>query len=212
MTEEYRGTPTRFVLQRYRPGIEVAGKDGQRLAELEDKAANDKISEDELAEMHRIIKDHTDGAFLEGPEFTTLGVTDPHTFYENVRFMMEETEATYQSGYFLEALSLRMLALDLMLRIYVVHKTGKPIEPYSTVDKLSFGQLVKRAKTHGLPRDLADDLWAFNKKRVDGIHHFLLGRTSYQAIGDAYREADGLFERILDAADLPPLEHPPSAR
>ena len=177
------------------------------MAELEAKAET-KISEEELAEMQRIVEEHTEGEFLEGPEFAALGVTDPHTFYENFRLMMDDTEATYREQYFLEAVSLRLLALDLVLRIYLVHKTGKPIEPLSNDDKLSFGQLVKKAKKHGLPHDLANDLWAFNKARVDGIHHFLLGRTTYQAIGDAYREADGLFERILEAADLPPKKLP----
>src|SRR5215216_1597496 len=119
MPEQRRGTPTKFVLQRYRESDEIGGEDGERLKELQDKAAVPTgVTEEELAEMRRIIETHTDWQFLEGPEFTTLGVTDPHTFMENFEFMMEEMEGTYQNGFFLEAISLRLLALDLMLRTF----------------------------------------------------------------------------------------------
>jgi hypothetical protein len=42
-------------------------------------------------------------------------------------------------------------------------------------------------------------LLSFNEKRVAGIHHYFLGRASYQEIGDAYRDADRLYEGIVEA-------------
>jgi hypothetical protein len=41
---------------------------------------------------------------------------------------------------------------------------------------------------------------------VSGIHHYLLGRGSYQEIGDAYRDADLLDEEIMEALVSPDLE------
>lgn len=205
MSERFRGTPTKFVLQRYRKNEEIGGEDGERLKALQDASASGGISQEELDEMHRIVRTHTDWEF-EGPEFTMLGVTDPFTFMDNFEQMMGEMEDAYRNAYFLEAISLRLLALDLMLRTFVVHKTGRPIEPYSSEDKMSFGKLVKTAKKNGLPQEIVEDLWAFNERRNAGVHHFLLGRASYQDIGDAYRSADLLFERIIDATGLPRLE------
>ena len=161
---------------------------------------------EEMAEIRRIYEKHGAGGFLEGPEFTRLGVTDPERFYENLGFILGYAEHAYESPFALEAVSLRVLLLDFMLRCYVVQKTGESIEPYSDEDKKTFGQSIGRAKRHGLPADIVEDLWKFNKKRNARVHHFVLGRTTYQEIADSYREADGLFERIADAMSLPPIE------
>lgn len=63
--------------------------------------------------------------------------------------------------------------------------------------------LLGNAKDQGFPSPLATELGAFNDKRSEGIHRYLLGQGTYQGIGDAYRNADGLFERIMDVLDLP---------
>jgi hypothetical protein len=113
---------------------------------------------------------------------------------------------SYDSGFAFEAISCRVLILDFMLRAFIVHRSGKPISPYSKQDRTPFGKLIEKAKKHGLPPDLATDLYAFNEKRNDGIHHFLMGQATYQEIGDAFANSEGLFERIGEAINLPAME------
>jgi hypothetical protein len=56
----------------------------------------------------------------------------------------------------------------------------------------------------GFPQKLAAEPEAFNEKRISTIHHYLLGQADNEEIGGAYRDADGPFERISTAMDLPP--------
>jgi hypothetical protein len=206
MSAQGDGKTGRLVFQRYITSDEIAGEPGRRLKALETAANNRGLNQDELEELRHIVEAHSEGQFLEGPEFTKLGVTNPEQFLANFRDLEQEAEYAYQHAFFLEAVSLRLLALDFMLRAYVVHRTGEAIEPYSQQDRKSFGFLIGQAERNDLPEDLVNDLRAFNRARNAGIHHFLLGRTSYQRIGDAYREADFLFERIIGAMALPPMK------
>lgn len=207
MSAQGSGETGRFVFQRFRVGEEgVGGEAGKRLAAIEAAAQNRGLTQEELAEMRHIIEAHSEGEFFEGPEFTKLGVTDPRRFLENFRDIAGEAEYAYQHAFFLEAISLRLLALDFMLRAYVVHKSNESIEPYSQQDRMSFGRLVQEAEKSGLPTKLVNALYAFNRKRNSGVHHYLLGRASYQEIGDAYRDTDGLFEQIIGSMDLSPME------
>lgn len=183
---------------RYRRG-EIGGEAGRRIDELEEKAETQGLSAEEMEEQMRLMREHANAEMFELPDLTSLGVTDPQLFFEHVRYVEYDAEAAYQNGYFLEAVSLRMLLLDFYLRAYVVGKTEEAVEPHSPQDRMTFGPLVKKARKLGLPDDLTERLLAFNDRRVSGIHHYLLGRGSYQEIGDAYRGADYLDEEILQA-------------
>jgi hypothetical protein len=205
MPEQGKSRTGRMIFQRFGVGEEIGGEDGKRLTELEEEMSGRPLSDEEMEEMRRIAEAHGKRAFLEGPEFTKLGVTDPEQFLENFGDISNEAEEAYQDVCFLEAISLRLLTLDFMLRAYIVNTTGNPIKPYSGQDRWPFGRLITEAEKHGLPQDLVADLRAFNHRRNAGIHHYVLGRTSYQEIGDAYRDADWLVERIIMTMDLPPM-------
>jgi hypothetical protein len=56
----------------------------------------------------------------------------------------------------------------------------------------------------GLPAKTRGRARGFNEKRISTIHHYLLGQADNEEIGGAYRDADGPFERISTAMDLPP--------
>jgi hypothetical protein len=198
-------TAGKLIFERYRVGDEVGGEAGERLKELEAAADVRPLSREEMAEVRSIVEEHTEGAFFEGPDFNLLGVTDPEAFLENFFDIGGKAEEAYRDECFFEAISLRLLALDFVLRAYVVYKSGDPIEPYSDQETMKFGRVIWEAEEQGLPEKLVADLQVFNKKRNAAIHHYLLGRTSYQEIGDAYRDADGLFKRIITAMDLPPM-------
>lgn len=200
-----RGGSVRVQVMRYRLG-EIGGEAGKRIDELDAKSETRGLSADEMAEYNGLMRQHTGAEVFEFPDLTSLGVTDPVSVLERMRFIEVEAEKAYQSMYFLEAVSLRMLVLDFYLRAYIVSRTEEPIEPYSKQDKMTFRPLVEKARKHGLPDDLAGRLVAFNERRVSGIHHYLLGRGSYQEIGDAYRDADLLDEEILEAMVRPNTE------
>lgn len=183
----------------YRPGP-VEGEAGERLAELDQKSLKQGLNAEELAEHNQLVAAHaTNGQSFDLPDFRELGVTDPQRFLVNARHVMHYAETAYRNGFFIEAVSLRMLLLDFSLRAFIVDRTDEPIEPYSGQDKMPFAPLVKKARKHGLPQALTDRLLSFNEKRVAGVHHFVLGRASYQEIGDAYQDADRLYESILEA-------------
>lgn len=179
----------------YRPGT-VGGEAGKRLAELDQKQS---LNAEELEEHNRLVAEYAQGQSFDLPDFRDLGVTDPQRFLDNARHVMQHAETAYEEGFFLEAVSLRMLLLDFFLRAFIVDRTDKIIEPYSRQDRIPFGRIVEKARQHGLPQELTDRLLSFNEKRVAGIHHFFLGRASYQEIGRAYRDADRLYEGIVEA-------------
>lgn len=157
---------------------------GKRIEELDQKWQSQGLGVEKTREFMRLMKEHAEARVFEFPDLASLG---------------DEAEEACRNRYFLEAISLRMLLLDFFLRAYIVSRTGAPIEPYSKQDKMTFCPLVKRAHKHGLADDLAGRLLAFNNKRVSGVHHFLLGRGSYQEIRDAYRAADWLDGGIMEA-------------
>ncbi len=188
-----------MIVTFYRPEP-VEGEAGERLEELTQKSLNLGLSADELAEYNALVDAHvTNGQSFDLPDFRDLGVTDPEQFLTNARHAMHYAETAYRNHFFIEAVSLRMLVLDFILRAFIVDRTGERIEPTVGVDKMTFGQIVRQARKHGLPQGLTDRLLSFNEKRVAGIHHFFLGRASYQEIGDAYRDADRLYEGIVEA-------------
>lgn len=192
-------------VMRYREG-EIGCEVGRRLAELDAKSETQGLSAEEMQEHNRLMREHTGAEMFDFPDVTSLGVADPQQFLAHVRFVEHNAEVAYRDLYFLEAVSLRMLLLDFFLRAYIVSRTEETIEPYSSQDRMTFGPLVKKARKLGLPDDLAERLLAFNDRRVSGIHHYLLGRGSYQEIGDAYRDADRLDDEIMEAMVTPEAE------
>ena len=184
---------------RYKPG-EIDGEAGKRIEVLDRKWQSEGLGVEETREFMGLMKEHAGARVFEFPDLASLGVTDHEQFFEHVHALEDEAETAYRNRYFLEAISLRMLLLDFFLRAYVVSRTSKPIEPYSKQDMRTFKPLVDAARGLGLPARLAKRLLAFNEKRNGGIHRYLLGRgDSYEEIGDAYREANGLDFEIMEA-------------
>jgi hypothetical protein len=192
----------KMVFERMVSPEDVGGEAGERLKYLREANSERGLSDEELAEKNRIITAHTGAAgVVEAPDLDMLGVADFEAFRERFSAIHEQAEAAYQDGWFLEAISLRMLTLDFLLRMYIVHKTKQPVR-----GKPTFGQLIKKAKGQNFRQSLATDLEAYNDRRNEGIHNYLLGQGSYQDLGNAYRDADGLFERVFEAMGLPPFK------
>ncbi len=192
---------TRLIFQRDVPSEHVHGEAGERLQYL--RAENEKrgLSEEEMEEITRILTDHLGmPGVVEVPDLEMLGVTDFENFVSRFGSIHGDAEAAYDALFFLEAISLRMLTLDFLLRAYIVHRTKQPI-----TSKVTFGQLIGKAKGQGFRQSVAAELESFNTRRNEVIHNYLLGQGSYQDLGDAYRDADHLFELVLETIDLPPF-------
>lgn len=76
-------------------------------------------------------------------------------------------------GFYIEAISLRILILDFWLRVYIRNADQEVV-----VVRREFGNLLKMAKKLGLPSDIWKQVDDFNKDRVKAIHGFLLGKVS----------------------------------
>lgn len=192
----------RLVWHNYRT-ISAGGEAGRRIAELEAKADDQGLPNEEFAELMQLLRQHGGGEFYEAPVLQRLGVTDLNTFLANLRDLYGRAESAFRSGYYLEAISLNMLLLDLILRGFVVQESEEPIEPYSREDSRSFGQLIKAAKKVGLNEELVERLWTFNRKRTTGIHHLLLGRAKYEDLLDAYEASEHLVDDLLSGIGMP---------
>jgi hypothetical protein len=194
---------TRLIFQRDVPTEDVVGEARERLRYLRTKNETSGINDKEWEEINHILTAHLGKpGIVVVPDLDMLGVTDHEKFVQRFGSIHSDAEAAYDALFFLEAISLRMLTLDFLLRAHIVHRTKRPVP---AKPKPTFGQLIKMAKGQGFRQAVAADLEAFNIRRNEGVHNYLLGRGSYQALGDAYRDADGLFEEIVEVIDLPPF-------
>ncbi|WP_422419180.1 hypothetical protein [Pseudomonas sp. GZD-222] len=92
----------------------------------------------------------------------------------------------------IEVISLRLQFIDVWLRIYFsnTEQTEKR--------EREFGRLLKQCFKAGLDKDLYDLILQFNKHRVDAIHGYLIGVTSYEVLSRVIDESDGLAERLAE--------------
>ena len=192
MPEQGKHRITKLAFQRGITPEQVGCEAGKRLKELLDTVdSSGRLSNEEMEEINRIVAEHTGaGGVLVAPDLDMLGVTNHLKFFEHFGYIAQDAEEAYQAGWFLEAISLRLLTFDFLLRIYVVHKTKQPVKP-----SIQFGQLLGKAKGQGFPQKLAAELEAFNEKRISGIHHYLLGRLTPRA-----KEVDTIIGREASAA------------
>ena len=161
MPEQDKHRVTKLAFQREITPEQVGGEAGKRLKELFDTAdSSGRLSNEEMEEVNRIIAEHTGAAgVLEAPDLDMLGVTDHMRFFENFSYIRQEAEEAHEDEYYLEALSLRLLTFDFLLRIYVVQKTKQPVKP-----SIQFGQLLGKAKGQGFPQKLATELEASQRE------------------------------------------------
>ena len=94
-------------------------------------------------------------------------------------------------GCFIEVISIRLQYLDLWLRTIFsnTNQTDKR--------KREFGALLKQCKKY-LSEDLYSRISDFNDGRIDAVHGYVIGTTSYGALADVIAKSDGLSEDLAD--------------
>lgn len=92
----------------------------------------------------------------------------------------------------IELISLRIQYLDLWLRVFFENV------PHRGTRERGFGRLLKQCLTSGLDKDLYDRIHDFNAHRVNAIHGYLIGVTTYIKIGAVVRQSEGLSEALAE--------------
>lgn len=153
-----------------------------RIRELESK---ESLTDAEMSELVSLKP----GAFKKAPNFFSIGGVDVNKALQNLQALSGRAQKAFLDGYFVEAISMRLLMLDFLLRMYVVSKTGETIE---ADDKLSFGAIIRLAEKSGLNADIIARLDLFNAVRIKGIHRLLLGDITYDELRAAFESDPAL--------------------
>ncbi len=96
------------------------------------------------------------------------------------------------AGCLIEVVSLRLQFMDVWLRVYFSNTNQEEKR------EREFGRLLKQCFKAGLDKHLYDAILQFNKHRVDAIHGYLIGVTSYEVLSEVLEESDGLAEELAE--------------
>ncbi len=97
------------------------------------------------------------------------------------------------SGCLIEVISIRLQIIDYWLRIYFVNHPSS-VSPR----KKEFGALVEQCRELGLSNELYQRLRAFNRHRINAIHGYVVGATSYQDLDPIVKESDCLLRELVE--------------
>jgi hypothetical protein len=112
---------------------------------------------------------------------------------KNLDKLKERIKHSVAAGCLIEVISIRLQIIDYWLRIYFVNHPSS-----SSRRKKEFGALLDQCHKIGLPDDLHHRLSAFNRHRIDAIHGYVVGTTSYQALEPVAKESDGLLRDVIE--------------
>jgi len=172
-----------------------------------------KINKDEVKERLRYLKNKRNLTHKEMEEFKKL--SPPGTFKcignwgkigvqgdrffksaSNLKFVGEKISESINSGFYIEAISLRLMLLDFCLRLYLANK-GEDFDEKHPHD-LQFGVLFKECRNSGFDKDLLKRIEYFNEKRILAIHNFIYEGIPYEDFKDFLIETDNLLTDVLN--------------
>lgn len=131
------------------------------------------------------------------PNMQTLGVVDVQKAFNNLMEGPGRTKHALRNHCYLEVISLRLQHADFWLRMFWVARNTKG-EIFSVDDKRTFGTIIKDCKLLGFDDALSQRLQEFNKQRVDAIHKYLLGATSYEEFREVCEISAGLDVEVRE--------------
>jgi hypothetical protein len=160
-----------------------------RLKELRGK---ETLTDDEMKELIRLSPPST---FKSLPDMQTLGVTDIECAFQNFKEGAERSKHAFESGCYLEVISLRLQHTEFWLRMFWVAKNrkGKVFDPN---DKRTFGAIINDCSNLGFRTDLLARLKDFNEHRINAIHKYLLGATDYDELKKVCESNTGLDREV----------------
>jgi hypothetical protein len=144
------------------------------------------------AEMQELVRLSPPGRFKKFPaNVFDLGITNLEKAFENLKKGPERTKHALKNGCYLEVISLRLQHAEFWLRMYwvVKNKGGKIFDPE---DKRTFGVIIEDCGKLGFRTDLIERLKEFNLHRINAIHKYLQGATSYEELRNVCETTTGL--------------------
>lgn len=147
------------------------------------------------ADMREIVEKRPDGSVVVLPNVFTIGVTDLSKAVANLIDGPKRTRHAMEHECYLEAISLKLQWAELWLRLFWVAKNGGKI--FERNDKRTFGVIVHSCEELGFDPSLARQLRAFNEKRIDGVHKYLLGAIDYVELKAVCDEYEGLETLVM---------------
>jgi len=96
------------------------------------------------------------------------------------------------SGCVIETISLRLQVMDFWMRVFFSNRA-----PASQTREREFGRLLKQCFDLGMPDVLYARLKAFNKQRIEAIHGYVIGCTSYDALEPVAIDSDRLLRDVV---------------
>lgn len=174
----------------------------ERLAELEGK---ETLTDAEMQELMRL---KPPGSFSSGPNLLKLGVADVSIAFDNFKEGPSRAKHALENHCYLEVISLRLQHAEFWLRMFwvVKNKKGKIFE---TDDRRAFGAIITDCKNLGFDLDLIERLRKFNEHRINAIHKYLLGATTYEELREvceAYTGLDGEVGEYVRMETFRPIE------
>lgn len=161
-----------------------------RIEELEKKSVMT------LDEWNEFISLCPPGSIVKMPDADQIGITDTSNYVANANIGVDQAEKAYQSGFYIETISIVLQLIELPLRMYVVSKSkkGKAIDPAK--DKRTFGNYVNDCKNLGFDLAIIDRLEAFNEVRVKAIHKFVTGEIEYEVLKSICDDCQELLDDV----------------
>lgn len=97
-----------------------------------------------------------------------------------------------EAGCVIEVISLRLQVMDFWLRVFFDNRAPRDLKR----DR-EFGRLLRQCFDLGLPESLYVPLIAFNKQRIDAVHGYVIGSTSYEILEPVSADADRLLRDLV---------------
>jgi len=97
----------------------------------------------------------------------------------NFQTIGKRIQHAINSRCYIEVISLRLLLIDVALRLFLNSKGEKFIN--KKPKELQFGSLLQKIEKHNFDADLLKRLKDFNKKRIEAIHNFLYRGIEYDS-------------------------------
>ena len=160
--------------------------DKKRLEELRKK---DTLTD---SEMQELIQLSPPGTFKKLPvNMQALGIINLEQAWENFKEGPARSKHALENSCYLEVISLRLQHAEFWLRMFWVVKNKKG-KIFDQKDKSTFGMIINDCEKLGFRPDLIKRLREFNEHRVEAIHKYLLGATSYSKLREVCETSTGL--------------------
>jgi hypothetical protein len=97
-----------------------------------------------------------------------------------------------QSECLIEVVSLRLQVMDYWMRVYFSNRASE-----GQTREREFGRLLRQCLDLAMPQALYARLIDFNKKRIDAIHGYVVGNTSYSALRKVAADCESLLRDVV---------------